>query len=79
MQTFAGMIDMSAKSTGEVVEIAMVGRDSVMIKGDRPCMALALQFARRILHVGCYQFLRHRCSSPGSTCAPFSRPQTVLI
>ena len=42
------MIDMSAKSTGEVVETAMVGRDSVMIKGDRPCIALALQFARRI-------------------------------
>jgi hypothetical protein len=59
------MIDMSAKSTGEVVETAMVGRDSVMIKGDRPCIALALQFAWRILHVGCYQSLddiaaRHR-------------------
>lgn len=37
------MINMSAKSTGEVVETAMVGRDSVMIKGDRPCIALALQ------------------------------------
>ena len=37
------MMDMSAKSTGEVVETAIVRHDSVMIKGDRPCIALALQ------------------------------------
>jgi hypothetical protein len=33
MRTFVGMINMSAKSTGEVVETAMVGRDSVDDKG----------------------------------------------